>query len=304
MPAPIIDNILARKNMDLAWEQVQANKGGPGIDQVTLTRWSHSWEANIERLRSQVRTNTYLPNRPKRFSVLKKDGGVRQLSRLTISDKVLQRAVLNVIDNYFDKDFLPCSHGYRQKHSVATAVEQVLFHRDQGLKSVLDADIEACFDNLDHALLIDLVRAVIKDWFVLNLMSLWLKAGRKHRHLAIGVPMGAVLSPLWANIYLHQLDLNLAQAGFTLVRYADDFLILTPDAEHAEAARLVTQTVLSKIKLHLSASKTRLACFEEGFVFLGVTFYRNTFSYRCQKKKITVKGKKSAQLYRYPPEFY
>lgn len=300
----LIEAILARPNMDLAWEQVRANKGGPGIDQVTLTRWGQNWEANIERLRQQVRTNTYIPNRPKRFLVRKKDGGFRELSRLTISDKVLQRAVLNVIDEYFDSGFFSCSHGYRQKRSVATAVEQVLEYRDQGLRHVVDADIEACFDSLDQTILMDLVGQVIDDWFVLNLMRLWLKAGRKCRGQAVGVPMGAVLSPLWANIYLHQMDRSLIRAGYALVRYADDFLVFTPDARTAHLAWLETILVLKRLRLNLSSPKTSLGSFGEGFVFLGVHFQGDTFTYLHQQKKVTIRGRQIKKLYRYPPDFY
>jgi len=300
----LIDAVLDWKNLSLAWEQIQSKKGGPGIDQVTLARWGRNWEENLERLREQVRSNTYQPNRPKRFSVRKKEGGSRELCRLTITDKVMQRAVLNVVDEFFDKGFFSFSHGYRQKHSVATAVAQVLEHRDQGLHWVVHADIQACFDSLDHAILMELISRVIQDWFVINLMRLWLRAGRKHRHQAIGVPMGAVLSPLWANIYLHQIDLHLYQAGYTLVRYADDFLILTEDERTAQLAWLETILALSPLKIQLSDAKTSITSFADGFQFLGVIFENDTYRYLYDQKMIVVKGKKLRTLYRCPPEFY
>lgn len=300
----LIDAVLDRQNMGLAWEQIQAKKGGPGIDQVTLARWGRSWEANIDRLCEQVRGNTYLPNRPKRFCVRKKDGGSRELCRLTITDKVMQRAVLNVIDETFDSGFFSCSHGYRQKHSVATAVAQVLEHRDQGLRWVVHADIQACFDSLDHAILMELIGRVIQDWFVLNLMRLWLRAGRKHRRQARGVPMGAVLSPLWANIYLHQLDRRLLRAGYTLVRYADDFLILADDEQAAQLGWLETILALIPLKIQLSDPKTRVTSFADGFEFLGVHFEHDIYRYLWQQKTIEVKGKQLRTLYNYPPDFY
>jgi group II intron reverse transcriptase/maturase len=300
----MIDQILSRENLRQAWEQVLEKKGGPGIDQVTLARWGRNWEANLARLSQQVRTNTYRPNRPKRFIVRKKGGGSRELSRLTVTDKVLQRAVLNVIDPPFDLMFLDCSHGYRQQRSVGTAVEQVLGYRSAGLRHVLHADIEACFENLDHTLIMSLVRQVIADWFVLNLMELWLKAGRKHRHRAVGVPMGAVLSPLWANIVLHQMDRALSLAGHTLVRYADDFLVLGRNVEIVQGARPFVEAVLAGLRLRVSEPKTWTATFEQGFEFLGVTFFQDTYSYLWQQKRITIQGRRLKMLYSHLPDFY
>jgi group II intron reverse transcriptase/maturase len=300
----LIEVILSRSNMERAWEQVKANRGAPGEDGVTLARWERNWEANIERLRQQVHTNTYCPNRPKRFLVSKKDGGMRELCRLTVSDKVLQRSVLNIIEKPFEQQFLDCAHGYRPKRSVATAVQQVVTHRDFGRLWVLDADIRACFDSLDHALLIERIRETISDWFVLNLTELWLKAGRKHRHQAVGVPMGAVLSPLWCNIYLHPMDVQLSAAGWKLVRYADDFIVLTHTQEEAQRAWQAVEQTLEGLKLELSASKTCLASFNEGFTFLGVTFEGQRLSYNWQQKRIEISGQNLKTLRQRPPDFY
>jgi group II intron reverse transcriptase/maturase len=301
---PLIDHILAWPNLEAAWEQVLANRAAPGIDGVTLARWARNRQANLERLASQVRTNTYRPNRPKRFLVAKKGGGMRELSRLTVTDKVLQRAVLNVIEAPFEQRFLDCSHGYRPRRSVATAVQQVLEYRRRGLRWVLDADITACFDSLDHAILLELIRRVIDDWFVLNLTELWLKAGRKHRHQALGVPMGGVLSPLWCNIYLHQLDAHLTTNRWCMVRYADDFIVLTRTPEEAQHAWQVVEGALEKLKLQLSPRKTRLASFDEGFEFLGVTYQGDSYAYTWRNKRIEVTGHKLGWLYRCPPDFY
>lgn len=300
----LISLILAPENLALAWQKVLEKKGSPGLDGVTVERWQRNWEANLERLRQQVKTNTYKPNRLKRFYVAKKNGGRRELCILTIADRVLQRAVLNVLDPIYDRRFLTCSHGYRQNHSVATAVQQVLEWRDRGLIWVLDADIEACFDSLDHGILLNLLRRVISDWHVLNLMQLWLKAGRREKSLAVGVPMGAVLSPLWANITLHQMDARLSCAGWKLVRYADDFIILTKSRADAEKALAETRTVLQSLKLDLSERKTSITSFNQGFDFLGVHFQHDTYSYLWQEKRITIQGRKLRWLYSYHPDFY
>lgn len=303
-PSNLIEGILCWDNLCAAWEQVQANRGAPGVDGVTLARWARNWEANLLRLREQVKTNTYRPNRPKRFMVYKKGGGVRELSRLTVSDKVMQRAVLNVVDKIYEQRFLPCSHGYRENRSVATAVKQVLNYRDRGNRWVLDADILACFDRIDHSILINLIQRVIKEWFTLNLMELWLKAGRKHRNQASGTPMGGVISPLFCNIYLHQIDARLTCNRWNMVRYADDFVILTPSKEQTYRALDLVSSMLAKLKLELNPLKTEIVTFEEGFTFLGVHFYRDGYSYTWRDKRIQVNSKDVSHLYRRKPNFY
>ena len=229
---------------------------------------------------------------------------MRELACLTVPDKVMQRAVLNVIDPIIDKRFLNCSHGYRQKRSVATAVQQVLNFRNRGFRWMLDADIAHCFDSLDHKVLINLVHQVVVDWFALNLTQLWLEAGRKHRNQPVGVPMGAVLAPLGCNIYLHQLDARLTTNGWQVVRFADDYFVMTTSREAAEQVWKVTENVLESLRLKLALNKTRGVSFEEGFQFLGVHFYRDTFSYLWKKKRIEVQGSNLWWPYRYVPKFY
>lgn len=296
--------ILAPENMRLAWEQVLAKKGAPGVDQITLQRWARNWEVNIERLRTQASSNTYQPNRPRRIQVRKKDGGFREISMLTVSDKVLQRAVLNIIEPDFDSRFLSCSHGYRPRRSVATAIDQVLTYRDQGLRWVLDADIQACFDSIDHGLLMTLIKRVIEDWFTLNLIEKWLFASRKKVNRPVGIPLGAVLSPLWCNIMLHQVDARLTSQKFKLVRYADDFLVFGETQQAAQAAMQATVDTLERLKLTLSSHKTRVTSFKAGFRFLGVSFYKNQFSYHWEHKKIQVEGRDTRLLYQHVPQAY
>lgn len=199
----MIHAVLARANLIAAWEEVRANKGAPGIDAVTLKRWGRNWEANLERLRQQVRTNAYHPNRPKRFKVLKTDGTYRELSILTVTDRVLQRAVLNVLEPIFEKRFLNCSFGYRPRRSVANAITSVVRWRERGYGCVFDADIEQCFDRLEHGLIVELMKPDVPDVMVMNLIRLWLKAGCKPSSrppspckgagpgVRVGVPLGA-----------------------------------------------------------------------------------------------------------------
>jgi len=296
--------ILSKANMIAAWEDVRSKHGSPGIDEITVLRWNRNWEANIERLIEQVNNHTYHPNRPKRITVLQKNGKQRELSLLTVTDKVLQRACLNIIEPMFDSRFLGCSHGYRKKHSTATAIHQLLNNRDKGLRWVLDADLLDCFDHIHHPTLIRLVNRVVSDAFVNDLLEAWLKAGRKHRHIPSGIPQGGVISPLLCNIYLHQLDARMTCNRWHFIRYADDFVVMTVDRSQAEQARTIVETILTQFHLQFNVRKTRVTNFDEGFTFLGVRFLDDSYHYIWQNKKVEVQGKELKTLYNYIPEFY
>lgn len=321
--APSLRAVLERGRLIDAWLQVRANKGAPGVDEVTVARWERNWEENLDRLSQMVRTNTYRPNRPRRFKVVKPDGGWREFSILTVSDRVLQRAMLNALEPPFEVGFLEGSYGYRPGRGVAQAVEQVLHWRDQGYGWVFDADIESCFDNLDHAVILEGLRQVVRHPLLLRLMELWLEAGRKSKsqtptaksaksqtsqakeqNSKVGIPLGAVISPLWCNIVLHQLDLALERAGWKWARYADDFVVCT--RTHAEALQVwqETEAALAGIHLKLNEEKTRITTFERGFKFLGVTFKGDTYAFIYEGKRFEVRGRNVTVLWNHLPEPY
>jgi retron-type reverse transcriptase len=152
------EHILAMENLTAAWEEVARKKGTAGIDEVSIKRWRRKWEERLVNLAAAVRANTYRPRRLRRFYVPKRDGSLRQLSILTVTDRVLQRAVLRVVDDRFDRHFLDCSYGYRQGRGLRDAVQAILQHRDAGWQYVLDGDIDECFDSLDHGLLMEFVQ--------------------------------------------------------------------------------------------------------------------------------------------------
>lgn len=289
--------------MRAAWEEVAENKGAPGVDAVSIKRWARKWEENLITLTRAARTNTYRARKPKRFSILKKDGTLRRISILTVTDRVLQRAVLRAVDDAFDREFLDCSYGYRMGRGVRDAVPRILEYRDSGLRWVLDADIDNCFESLKHDLILDLVRERVDDPLITVLLKQWLKAGANAQ--GKGIPLGGVISPLLCNICLHRLDLALIDSGYALVRYADDFCIFCPRRVETEAALQRTGQVLQTLELHLEPHKTSITNFDEGFDFLGVHFYRDTYSFNAQEKKVEVKGGFDPELfYDYVPEGY
>ena len=207
------------------------------------------------------------------------DGGLRRISIPTVADRLLQRATLQVLLPHFDRKFLSCSYGYRPKRGVAQAVAAVIRYRDRGLRWVAEADIDDCFGSLDHTLLLRLLEQEVLDWRVLQLMRWWLDVGRPQKTAARGVALGMPISPLWANVYLHELDWRLVRNRWPLVRYADDFVVLTDSAAGAERALEIVGNALAELKLRLEPSKTRVTSFSDGFEFLGVRFQGDSYSF-------------------------
>ena len=239
--APLLDQILARDNLAAAWEAVAANEGMPGVDRVAIGRYARNWEEGVLALAEEVRGNRYRPSRLRVRFIPKRDGGQRRISIPTVADRVLQRATLQVLLPRLDRKFLSCSYGYRPKRGVAQAVAAVIRYRDRGLRYLLEADIDDCFGSLDHATLLRLLEQEVSDWRVLQLMRWWLDVGRPQAGVARGIALGMPISPLWANLYLHEMDWQLVRNRWPLVRYADDFVVLAESAEAGELARQVVE---------------------------------------------------------------
>lgn len=298
-----INKILDQTNLRAAWEDVQRNKGAAGIDRLSLKRWGRNWEERLIELAEQVRANTYQARKLKQFKIPKKDGTLRTISILTVTDRVLQRAVLRIVDDVFDKTFLPCSYGYRLGKGLHSAIPDILKQRDYGKQWVVDADIDNCFPSLNHQLLLKFFKQKVNDPMLLGLIKQWVRQGESKP--GMGISLGAVISPLLCNIFLHQLDTQLIKAGYSPMRYADDFCIFTYSKQEAQNAMKLTAEILTKLKLKFEPNKTNITHFDTGFNFLGVHFFRNTYSFESQNKKIEVKGDFDPTFfYEYVPEGY
>lgn len=300
--AGLLDRALDPANLRQAWEEVAANRGMPGVDDVSIRRWGRNWEERLVDLAAAVRANNYRPARLRQRWIPKAGGGQRRISVPTVTDRVLQRAVLQALTPLLDRRFLSCSYGYRPRRSLHRAVAKIISYRERGLAWVLDADIDGFFDHIDHELLLAFVRQDVPDAALVRLIETWVKAyaGRSSR----GIPLGAVISPLLSNLYLHRMDCALMRGRWPLVRYADDFVVLTPSEGHALQARAVVAGVLADLRLALKERKTRVTSFEEGFDFLGVRFHGDDFSYLWREKRITVQGRPGVLFWRYGPEGY
>jgi len=300
----MIDRVLAWRNLCDAWDRVADNRGAPGIDRVSIRRFGRHWEENLRRLRKLVRTNRYRPAKLRRIAIPKRTGGQRLLSIPTVGDRVLQRAALNVLDDVFERQFLECSYGYRVGRSLRGAVAAMLRYRDRGLGWVLDADVDECFDSLDHELLAALLGAEVGDPVVMGLIRAWLRVGRRYRRPDRGIPLGMPLSPLCCNVYLHQMDRALVRDGWALVRYADDFVVLCASRPQAEAAREAVAEVLRGLRLQLEPHKTEITSFRRGFEYLGVRFEGQEYSFVWKEKRFEVQGPTPRWLWGYLPTEY
>ncbi len=312
-----------------SWERVRGNKGGrtAGVDGVIPIDLPRDGIKFLAGLRLELKERTFRP-RPVRERLIPKPGTTkkRRLGIPTTADRVVQAALKLVLEPIFEADFQPVSHGFRPKHRAQDAIAEVHHFATQRYVWVFEADIEACFDTIDHMALMDRVRRRVKDKRVLGLIKAFLKAGilsedGMDRDTHTGTPQGGILSPLLANIALSVLDdhfqtkwdrfsigvdengaaqrrnrfRNKGGATCKLVRYADDFVILVHGPEHAaRELRVEVAALLRPMGLALAAEKTRVVHIDDGFDFLGFRIQRRHKAGTLNKKVVyTYPSKKS-----------
>jgi group II intron reverse transcriptase/maturase len=275
-----------------AWRQVKANKGAAGVDAMTIAAVvEYGEERFLSEIRDVLREGEYRPAPVLRRYIPKADGRKRPLGIPTVRDRVVQAATKIVLEPIFEAGFRECSYGFRPKRSATGALEQL---RKLALNHVLDADIRDYFGSIDHELLMKRAGRRISDRRVLKLLRQWLTAGvlegGRETTMTSGTPQGGVISPLLSNIYLSFLDevweTRCAHVG-TLVRYADDFVVMCRTKKQVEEAARRIAMILARLKLELHPEKTRtvdLSLGNESFDFLGCTL-RKRMSGRIWEKE-------------------
>ena len=265
-------------NLGLAWASVRANAGAAGVDGQSIAAFAADEEHQLASLRRRLLSaERYVPPPVRRVDIPKPDGRTRPLGIPTVADRVVQQATVQVIGPAFEARFLPCSFGYRPGKSAQGAVGWVREAIRRGDRWVAEFDIVGFFDNLRHARLLREVAKVVDDPEVLGLIRRWLTAGVLTEAGVVaqqaGTPQGGVISPLLANVYLHRLDVEMRAAGFRLIRYADDFVILADRRWKVEAADRVVRAILADIGLEVAEAKSGIVKVRDGFEFLGFQFH-------------------------------
>ena len=275
----LIDKVYAARTMAAAWRHVRIRAGAAGVDRQTVEQFATQAEQHLQHVARALRTDTYTPQ-PVRRCWIEKAGNVekRPLGIPTVKDRVVQTALRLVLEPIFEREFHPRSFGFRPGRGCKTALRQVQRLLEAGATWVVDADIQKYFDTIPHHALMTEVKRRVADGRVLKLLEAYLTQGvleeLEQWTPAAGTPQGAVISPLLANVYLHPVDEALAAAGYEMVRYADDLVILCRSEAEAQAALSLLDALLRSRGLQLHPDKTRVvdAIQPGGFDFLGYHF--------------------------------
>jgi group II intron reverse transcriptase/maturase len=282
--------MLSKERVHKAFLKVKSAKGAAGVDGQTIEDFGGDLQKNLDMLVKELREKSYRPLPVKRVEIPKAGGGKRKLGVPAVRDRVVQQALLEILQPIYDPEFHPSSYGYRPGRSCHQAIAKAtMFIRDYERQWVVDMDLSKCFDTLDHNSIIKAFRKRVTDGSILKLLRMFLQSGvmteEGWQASTEGSPQGGVISPLIANVYLDAFDQFMKSRKHRIVRYADDTLIFTRSKSAAENARKqATRYLEEKLKLTVNQQKTHIVHSSEGVKFLGVVI-RTGFT-RIQEKKI------------------
>jgi group II intron reverse transcriptase/maturase len=269
---------IALSSLRFAFQSVKENQGCAGVDRVSIRMFEENEGVNLQVLQDELFRKVYRPYPLMKVLIPKKDEETpRALCIPTVRDRIVQKAVLNLIEPILDKEFEDTSFAYRKGYSVKRAVYRVRSLYEQGYQFVIDADIDDFFDSVDHDILMDKFEKVIDNREIGHLVRLWLKAeiwnGSTLETSPQGIPQGSPMSPVLANLFLDEIDERLSSDGFRYVRYADNYLILGKNPAEARKGLELSEELLDR--LHLDLEVESVSTFDKGFTFLGVFFFND-----------------------------
>ncbi|SPE32640.1 Prophage lambdaSa1 transcriptase/maturase family protein [Acidobacteriia bacterium SbA2] len=302
----LIDKVYKRKNVEMAWDRVEANRGSGGVDGQSLEAFGQQLGSELNRLQTELKEEAYQPQPVRQAQIPKagKPGEYRMLGIPTIYDRVCQQALLNRLEPIFEPVFDDANFGYRRGRSTKDALRKVWKEIESGGEWIVDADLKDFFGSVDHEKLLTLVAQRVADGRVLRLIKAMLKAGSYGQGRLFpserGTPQGGVVSPLLSNILLTPFDREMRRRGYRLTRYADDWVITCKSVAEARAAVAAALRILKQLGVVLHPQKTRIVHVQHGFEFLGYKIKRGK-ALRLPASKIRSQARSGA-LYAYPRE--
>lgn len=300
----LLEQALARENMQRAWKRVKANKGAAGVDGMDIAQTGRYLTNAWPNIRNQLMAGTYRPSPVRRVGIPKPDGSERELGIPTVVDRLIQQAVLQVLQPLIDPTFSQHSHGFRPGRRARDAVLAAQQHVQDGYRIVVDVDLEKFFDRVNHDVLMDRLRKRIDDAGMIRLIRAYLNAGiMRGAVVAVrveGTPQGGPLSPLLANVLLDEVDRELECRGHRFVRYADDSNVYVRSLKAGERVMALLKRLYDKLHLKINESKSAVAS-AFGRKFLGYSLWaapKGEVKRAVSKKALTTFKQRIRQLTR------
>ena len=275
----LLEEILNQNNLNKAYKKVVANKGVAGVDGITVEEEFDYLKENKDRIINQIRKRKYKPQPVKRVQIPKENGKMRNLGIPTVTDRIIQQAIFQVISPIFEKQFNDNSFGFRPNRSCEQAVIRALEYLNDGYEWIVDIDLEKFFDTVNQDKLITIIGKTITDGDVVSLIRKYLSAGVMEKGIVkattVGTPQGGNLSPLLSNIMLNELDKELEARGLNFVRYADDCIILVKSEKAANRVLAsITKFIEKKLGLKVNVEKSKVTRPTQT-KYLGFSFWKS-----------------------------
>ena len=275
----LLEEILNQNNLNKAYKKVVANKGVAGVDGITVEEENEYLKENKDRIINQIRKRKYKPQPVKRVQIPKENGKMRNLGIPTVTDRIIQQAIFQVISPIFEKQFNDNSFGFRPNRSCEQAVIRALEYLNDGYEWIVDIDLEKFFDTVNQDKLITIIGKTITDGDVVSLIRKYLSAGVMEKGIVkattVGTPQGGNLSPLLSNIMLNELDKELEARGLNFVRYPDDCIILVKSEKAANRVLAsITKFIEKKLGLKVNAEKSKVTRPTQT-KYLGFSFWKS-----------------------------